>query len=152
MWKVASRELACRAMRLDRIPYTLLAVPLRFAVAIVFWNSGMTKRPNWDLTVVPFTDEYQVSLLRPEVAAYMATTIELTTPVMAGVPDATGGGNSAGHEGRDLFVYLMACPTPIQWAAMLLILLARGPGKLSFDWLIWCRLSGGVRSGACDFA
>ncbi len=29
---------------LDSVPYSLLALPLRFAVATVFWNSGTTIR------------------------------------------------------------------------------------------------------------
>ncbi|MNL78159.1 hypothetical protein D3C87_2044870 [compost metagenome] len=36
----------------------------------------------------------------------------------------------------EVLVYPQAWPTHIQWAAMLLVLLARGPGKLSIDWLI----------------
>ena len=35
----------------------------------------------------------------------------------------------------EVFVYPQAWPTHIQWAAMLLVLLARGPGRLSLDWL-----------------
>jgi putative oxidoreductase len=41
-----------------------------------------------------------------------------------------------------VFVYPLAWPTHIQWAAMLLVLLARGPGKVSLDWLIRRRLLG----------
>jgi len=36
----------------------------------------------------------------------------------------------------EIFVYPQAWPTHIQWAAMLLVLLCRGPGKLSFDYLV----------------
>ena len=36
----------------------------------------------------------------------------------------------------------MGWPTHIQWAAMLLVLLCRGPGMLSLDWLIQRRLLG----------
>jgi putative oxidoreductase len=37
----------------------------------------------------------------------------------------------------EIFVYPLAWPTHIQWAAMLLVLLCRGPGKLSIDHLLW---------------
>src|SRR3981189_2987337 len=67
---------------LDQVPYTLLALPLRAAVATVFWNSGTTKLANWDTTIALFVDEYQVPLLPPEVAATMAATIELAAPVL----------------------------------------------------------------------
>ena len=36
----------------------------------------------------------------------------------------------------EVFVYPQAWPPHIQWAAMLFVLLARGPGKLSIDWLV----------------
>jgi putative oxidoreductase len=142
---------------LDGIPYTLLAIPLRIAVAMVFWNSGTTKLPNWDMTVALFTDEYQVPLLPPELAAYMAATIELTTPVMLVLGLLTRPATAillGMTVVIQIFVYPMAWPTHIQWAAMLLVLLARGPGKLSLDWLIWRRALGSVRSEAqaisCD--
>ena len=130
---------------LDGVPYTLLAIPLRLAVATVFWNSGMTKLPNWDMTVALFTDEYQVPLLAPELAAYMAAAIELTTPVMLvlGFLTRPAAAILLGMTAViQIFVYPMAWPTHIQWAAMLLVLLARGPGKLSLDWLIWRRILG----------
>src|SRR5262249_58962384 len=80
---------------LDRVPYAALALPLRFAVATVFWNSAMAKLANWEATISLFTDEYNLPLLPPVLAAYMALTIELTTPVLlvlglftrAAVPD-----------------------------------------------------------------
>jgi putative oxidoreductase len=37
----------------------------------------------------------------------------------------------------EIFVYPLAWPTHIQWAAMLLVLLCRGPGKVSLDHLLW---------------
>jgi putative oxidoreductase len=39
----------------------------------------------------------------------------------------------------EVFVYPQAWPTHIQWAAMLLILICRGPGELSIDQLLWRR-------------
>jgi putative oxidoreductase len=43
---------------LESVPYALLALPLRAAVATVFWNSGTTKLASWDTTLSLFTDEY----------------------------------------------------------------------------------------------
>ena len=54
---------------LDGVSYTWLALPLRFAVATVFWNSAMVKLANWDTTLSLFSDEYQLPLLPPEIAA-----------------------------------------------------------------------------------
>lgn len=124
---------------LERVPYTLLALPLRFAVATVFWNSGMVKLANWDTTLSLFSDEYQVPLLPPEIAANMAFSIEVTTPVLMVLGLLTRAaalvllGMTTVIE---IFVYPQAWPTHIQWAAMLLVLLCRGPGKLSIDHLI----------------
>jgi putative oxidoreductase len=121
---------------LDRVPYAALALPLRVAVATVFWNSAMTKLANWDTTLSLFADEYQVPLLAPDVAAYMAALIELTTPVLLVLGFLTRLaalvllGMTAVIE---VFVYPQAWPTHIQWAAMLLILLCRGAGTLSID-------------------
>ena len=41
---------------LERVPYSWLALPLRAAVAVVFWNSAMTKLANWDTAVSLFAD------------------------------------------------------------------------------------------------
>src|SRR5438067_12437232 len=67
---------------LDAVPYSLLAIPLRLAVATVFWNSAMTKLANWDTAVALFADEYKVPLVPPEILAYITVSIELTTPVL----------------------------------------------------------------------
>lgn len=130
---------------LERIPYTFLALPLRLAMATVFWNSAMTKLASWDTTVELFTDEYRLPILPPELAAYIAVSIELTTPVLLVLGLATRPA-AAVMLGMttiiEVFVYPQAWPTHIQWAAMLLVLLARGPGKLSIDWLIRRRMLG----------
>jgi len=130
---------------LDRTPYSLLAIPLRFGAAIVFWNSAMTKLPNWETTVGLFAEEYQVPLLPPEVAAYLATAVELTMPVLLMLGLMTRPASLvllAMTAVIQIFVYPDAWPTHLQWAAMLLVLLARGPGKISFDWIIRRRLLG----------
>lgn len=128
---------------LEAVSYTWLALPLRFAVATVFWNSAMAKLANWDTTLALFSDEYQLPLMPPEIAAYMAVTIELTTPVFLALGLMTRfaafvllGMTTV----IEIFVYPMAWPTHIQWAAMLLVLLCRGAGALSLDRLFWQRL------------
>jgi putative oxidoreductase len=101
------------------VPYALLALPLRAAIATVFWNSGMTKLANWDTTIVLFVDEYQIPLLPPEVAASMAATIELTTPVLLVLGLLTRFASLAllgMTTVIEIFVYPQAWPTHIQWA------------------------------------
>jgi putative oxidoreductase len=124
---------------LDRVPYAALAIPLRVAVATVFWNSGMTKLADWNATLTLFSDEYQVPLLPPELAANLALAVEVTTPVLLVLGLLTRPaalvllGMTAVIE---IFVYPQAWPTHIQWAAMLLVLLCRGAGAISLDALI----------------
>ncbi len=125
---------------LERVPYSVLALPLRFAVATVFWNSGTTKLANWDATLQLFEDEYKVPLLPPDVAAHLGAAIELTTPVLLVLGFLTRPaalvllGMTTIIE---VFVYPQAWPTHIQWAAMLLVLLCRGAGSFSIDY--WLR-------------
>ena len=129
---------------LDRVPYSALAVPLRLAVATVFWNSAMTKLDDWNAAVTLFAEEYKVPLLPPEVAAYIAVSVELSMPVLLVLGLLTRAaalvllGMTTVIE---VFVYPQAWPTHIQWAAMLLVLLCRGPGAVSLDHLLWRRLA-----------
>src|SRR5258705_3744847 len=67
---------------LERFPLSILQFLFRFTMAAVFWNSGQTKIASWLTTVALFRDEYQVPILPPEVAATLATAVELTCPVL----------------------------------------------------------------------
>lgn len=134
-----ARTLARARAALDAVPYSLLAIPLRLAVATVFWNSAMTKLANWQTALTLFADEYKVPLLPPEVAAYAAVSIELSTPVLLvlGLLTRPAALVLLGMTTViEIFVYPQAWPTHIQWAAMLVVLLCRGAGKVSIDhWL-----------------
>jgi putative oxidoreductase len=124
---------------LEKVPYSLLALPLRFAVATVFWNSAQTKLANWDATLSLFEDEYKVPLLPPDIAAHIAAAIELSTPVLLvlGLLTRPAALVLLGMTTViEIFIYPQAWPTHIQWAAMLLVLLCRGPGGFSVDYLI----------------
>jgi len=130
--------------RLDDVPYTLLALPLRLAVATVFWMSGTTKLANWDTAIALFTDEYRLPLLPPEWAAYMGASVELSMPVLLVLGLFTRPAAAvllAMTAVIEIFVYPQAWPTHIQWAAMLLVLLCRGAGALSLDHWLWQRFS-----------
>jgi putative oxidoreductase len=89
-----------------------------------------------------FSDEYQLPLIPPGIAAYFATSIEISTPVLLVLGLLTRPaafillGMTAVIE---IFVYPLAWPTHIQWAAMLLVLLCRGPGAFSIDHLLMSR-------------
>jgi putative oxidoreductase len=128
---------------LEAVPYGLLALVLRFAVATIFWNSGMTKLADWNAAVALFTDEYKLPLLPPVIAAHIALAIELAAPLLLVLGLLTRlavlvllGMTMV----IEVFVYPEAWPTHIQWAAMLLVLLCRGAGLLSLDYLLLHRL------------
>jgi len=128
---------------LESVPYSLLALPLRCAVATVFWNSGTTKLANWEATLQLFEDEYKVPLLPPDFAAHLAASIELSTPVLLvlGLLTRPAALVLLGMTTIiEVFVYPQAWPTHIQWAAMLLVLLCRGAGDYSVDHLLARRL------------
>jgi putative oxidoreductase len=124
---------------LERVPYGILALPLRFAVATVFWDSGTEKLADWNATLALFRDEYQVPLLPPVFAAHLAASIELSTPVLMVLGFLTRPAALV-LLGMvtviEVFVYPQAWPTHIQWAAMLLVLLCRGAGTFSVDALL----------------
>ena len=129
---------------LESAPYAVLALPLRFGVAWIFWSSAQVKLINWQRTVELFTDEYRVPLLPPGVAAAMALCIELTAPALLVLGLFTRFtavvllGMTAVIE---IFVYPEAWPTHLQWMAMMLVLLCRGAGACSLDHVISRRLS-----------
>jgi len=126
----------------ERVPYSLLALPLRLAVATVFWNSGTTKLADWNATLQLFEDEYKVPLLPPDIAAYIGASIELSTPILLvlGFMTRPAAFVLLGMTTIiEVFVYPQAWPTHIQWAAMLLVLLCRGAGTLSVDHWLWRR-------------
>ena len=129
--------------RLNAVPYWLLALPLRLAVATIFWNSAMTKLANWDTALSLFAEEYKVPLLPSELAAYITVSIELAAPVLLVLgllTRATALVLLGMTTVIEIFIYPLAWPTHLQWAAMLLVLLCRGPGTLSLDYLLGRRL------------
>lgn len=60
-------------------PAALLA---RLYLAQAFFLAGLTKLRDWDTTLLLFTEEYQVPLLPPGLAAVMGTAGELVLPVL----------------------------------------------------------------------
>jgi putative oxidoreductase len=121
------------------MPYSLLIVPARVAIATVFWNSAQTKFANWDATVELFEDEYKLPLLTPDFAAHLTAGIEVSTSVLLllGLLSRPVALLLLGMTGYiEIFIYPQAWPTHIQWVAMLLFILFRGPGRISIDHLI----------------
>ena len=128
-----------------RIPFSALALASRLSIAAVFWRSGRTKVSGFTIreeTFVLFREEYKVPLLPPDLAAYLSTTAEHVFPILLVIGFATrlsALGLLAMTAVIELFVYPGAWPEHGLWATLLLWILARGPGVVSLDHLIWTR-------------
>ena len=69
----------------ERIPYSVVALASRIAVADMFWRSGQTKVNGFSIreeTFYLFREEYKVPLLPPDLAAYLSTIGEHVFPVL----------------------------------------------------------------------
>lgn len=126
----------------DATPHWLLAIVARFAAATVFWRSGQTKVDGFalkDSTFLLFENEYDVPLLPPEIAAYMATIAEHLFPILLVVGFASRL-SALALLGMtmviQLFVYPSAWPTHVFWVMALGYVIARGPGPIALDHLV----------------
>jgi putative oxidoreductase len=122
----------------DRLPLSLVQLAARLAVAHVFWNSAQSKLASWPVTLQLFAMEYQVPLLPPNIAAPLATATELCGAILIflGLFTRLGALALLGVVTViQVFVFPGHWGEHLMWASLLLLLLARGPGKLSLDWL-----------------
>jgi putative oxidoreductase len=148
---------------LDAIPYALIALFLRVVAAHPFFVSGQTKIEGptiggkilgldlsfqiptevRDATFTLFADEYKIPLISPTVAAYAASGLEFILPLLLVFGLLT----------RLAAFVLLTMTMVIQifvfpdawwtvhayWAAMLIVLIARGPGVISLDHVLFGR-------------
>jgi putative oxidoreductase len=128
------------ALLRNLIPEWLLLLLARLAVASVFWLSGRTKVDGVltirDSTYTLFTEEYKVPLLPSDVAAHLATYAEHLFPLLLILGLLTRLSAAALFMMTlviQIFVYPDAWPTHLTWAALLLLLVARGGGTVSLD-------------------
>lgn len=129
----------------------VLDLAIRLWVANVFWKSGLTKFQSWDSTILLFTHEYSVPLLSPEIAAVLATFVELVFSVLLAF------GLGARFSALVLFVFnfiaVISYPDLSEigvkdhqyWGLLLLVTLLHGPGNLSLDHFLWRKWMGNGR-------
>lgn len=127
---------------LEHIPHDLVALVSRLSIGAVFWQSGQTKVDGWQVTdnaVYLFENEYKLPLVDPWLAAHLAAFAEHFFPLMLLIGLASRL-SAAALLGMtlviEIFVYPDAWPTHGTWAVCLLVIIARGPGRLSLDHLI----------------
>jgi putative oxidoreductase len=124
---------------LARFPLSIIQLAGRIGVGTVFFKAGLLKYNSWEFTVLLFRDEYKVPLLDPAVAARIAMTQELTIPIFLFLGLATRLatlpllGMIAVIQ---TFVYPNAFQDHLVWGSILLLVLTRGPGAFSLDYLI----------------
>ena len=128
--------------RLGLIPADLIALVARLSIAGVFWQSGQTKVEGWHVTdsaVYLFANEYRLPLVDPWLAAHLAAFAEHAFPVLLVIGLGSRFAALALFAMTmviEIFVYPDAWPTHGTWIACFLVVMARGPGKLSLDHLI----------------
>lgn len=138
---------------MEAVPNSAVALLARFSLAAVFWKSGQTKVEGLAVDLVEgqfqwgwprlsgnavalFREEYRLPLLSPEWGAWLAATGEHVLPMLLLIGLATRWsalGLLVMTLVIQLLVYPGAYPTHGTWAAVLLYLMAHGPGVLSLD-------------------
>jgi putative oxidoreductase len=127
----------------ERIPYSVIALASRVAVADIFWRSARTKVNGLSIreeTFYLFREEYKVPLLPPDLAAYLSTIGEHVFSVLliAGLASRL---SALGLFGMTLVIQLFVVPggwpEHILWLSLLALIIARGPGTISLDHLLW---------------
>ncbi len=134
---------AAAAALLSRLPDALWLLVCRLGIGAIFFLSGRTKVDGLltlkDSTYTLFEYEYALPLVPPEIAAHAATYAEHGFPILLALGLFTRAG-ALGLLGMtatiQIFVYPDAWPTHLSWAAILLPIIARGPGALSLDHLL----------------
>ena len=125
------------------LPDAALLLVARFAIAAVFFQSGRTKvegllaikQSTYDL----FVAEYALPVIPPDWAARLATGAEHLFPVLlvAGLFTRWSALALLGMTAViEIFVYPLAWPTHLTWAALLLPLIVQGGGDWSLDRLL----------------
>jgi putative oxidoreductase len=119
-----------------RFPLSVLQLMFRLAIASVFLKAGLNKIASWELTVQLFADEYKVPVLSPEVAATLASTVEIgcSTLLILGLGTRLA---TLPLLGMILVIQTTVYPNAyaehLTWASILLFLLTRGGGPWSLD-------------------
>ncbi|MES2839006.1 MAG: DoxX family protein [Pseudomonadota bacterium] len=131
LWSLVTRTLD--------VAQPLAALAARIYIAQVFFLSGLTKVRDWDTTLLLFTEEYQVPLLSPQLAAVSGTAGELVLPVLL-LLGLAGRFSALGLSVVNVAAVLSlaeiapaALQQHITWGVLLAALALYGVGKWSVD-------------------
>lgn len=140
------RRLSCGDAFLSDWGVALASLAIRFYVGWQFLKSGMVKVQDWSTTLDLFRYEYMAPLLPPELAAAMGTAGELALPLLLFIGVLTRPAALALCAVNVMAVvsypqlFQFDCPAAVHdhfyWGALLLVVVAMGPGRVSLDaWL-----------------
>jgi putative oxidoreductase len=124
---------------ISALPFSLIQLAMRVAIGFVFFNSGLLKLRSFEFAVKLFEDEYQLPLLDPALTARLAMSVELVVPVFLFLGLATRLATLP-LLGMILIIQTLVYPQAwvehLLWTSVLIVLLSRGPGIFSLDYLI----------------
>jgi putative oxidoreductase len=120
----------------------LFDLSVRLYLAHIFWKGGMVKLSSWMSTVMLFTMVYDVPLLPPEIAAYLATAVELGGSFLLAIGLA-GRWAALSLFGLNIVASISygqlseaALQEAFYWGILFLYFVLHGPGLLSVDGLL----------------
>ncbi|CAN7576810.1 DoxX family protein [Mesorhizobium sp. LjNodule214] len=122
----------------ENIPFSLIQLAARVAVAHVFWQSAQSKLASWPVTLQLFASEYNLPFIDPSIAAPLATTAEITGSVLLflGLFSRLGALMLLGVVSViQIFVFPENWAEHLLWASLLLLVLTRGAGIFSLDYV-----------------
>lgn len=132
------------------LPTSLASLVLRFALAVPFFKSGLTKWDGFlmisDTPELLFTEEFKLHIFGavydyplPKLMAWGSSLGEIVLPVLL----VFGLGTRLAALGLLFMTALIQLTIPdgwanfhLPWAAMAMAIIVLGPGKMSLDWLL----------------
>lgn len=131
-----------RVVRLLESLIPVFDLSVRVYLAHIFWKGGMVKLSSWISTVMLFTMVYDVPVLSPEHAAYLATAIELGGSFLLAIGLA-GRWAALSLFGLNIVASISygqlseaALQEAFYWGILFLYFVLHGPGLLSADALL----------------
>jgi putative oxidoreductase len=132
------------------LPASLASLALRFALAVPFFKSGLTKWDGFlkisDTPELLFTEEFKLHIFGavydyplPKLMAWGSSLGEIILPILL----VLGLGTRLAALGLLFMTALIQLTIPdgwanfhLPWAAMAIAIIVLGPGKISLDWLL----------------
>jgi putative oxidoreductase len=115
---------------------SILLITIRIWIAAIFFNSGLTKISNIETTIMLFEYEYDLPIISPIIAAYLATATEIGFSVLIAFGILTRF-SSLAFIFMTLIIqfFVFENAEHFYWLFLLSTLFIFGAGKISIDYL-----------------